>query len=73
MILTKEDLHDWNSHVVTKEIFKKIKEAMGELAVESVLMTTVDETAMRAAKNEGVLEGANALLDSYEVALEEAE
>lgn len=73
MVLTKEDLLDWNSNAVTQAVFKNIKDAMGELAVESVLMETSDQTAMRAAKNEGVLEGANALLDSYEVALEEAE
>lgn len=73
MVLTKQDLQEWNSHPATQAVFKQIKEAMEELRSESTLMATVDETALRAAKNEGILEGANSLLDSYEVALEEAE
>lgn len=73
MVLTKQDLQEWNSHPVTKAVFKQIKEAMEELSSESALMATVDETAMRAAKNEGILEGANSLVDAYEIALEETE
>ena len=72
MVLTKQDLQEWNSHPVTQAVFKNIKLAMDELALESVLMPTSDQTAMKAARHEGILEGAGSLLESYEVALEEA-
>ncbi len=71
MVLTKQDLRDWNSHPVTKQIMKEIDNAANELAKESVIRKTVDETAMQASFNEGVLAGAQILRDTYED-LEEA-
>ena len=73
MILTKEDLQEWNNNPVTQAVFKKIAEEVEEASLQSTMMDTVDQTALRTAHKEGFLDGANALLDSYEVALEEAE
>jgi len=73
MVLTKADLQDWNSHPVTKEIFKSIEEQIEGYQNESTLYATVDETALQTARKEGVIEGARALLDAYEMVLEEAE
>lgn len=39
--------------------------------MESVVRETADQTAMQAARNEGVIEGANLLKEAYET-LEEA-
>ena len=71
MVLTKADLQDWNSNPVTKAIFKEIHEQILIVKDESVVRETCDQTAMQAARNEGVIEGANLLKEAYEV-LEEA-
>jgi len=73
MTLTKQDLQDWNSHPVTKVIFAQVKEQLNELRAESTLRSTVDETAMATAKNEGITEGALSLFDAYELQAENAE
>lgn len=73
MVITKQDLEDWNSHPVTKEIFAQVKEQLIELRAESTLRPTVDETAMATAKNQGIAEGAIALFDAYELLQEGAE
>ena len=72
-VLTKQDLEDWNAHPVTKMIFKEIKKAQTELAMESALCSTSDETAMRTAYNDGVIMGSNTLMDYYYIMLEESE
>lgn len=71
MLLTKQDLRDWNSHPVTKKIFKEIHDQIIVVSMESVVRETADQTAMQAARNEGVIEGANLLKEAYET-LEEA-
>jgi len=73
MVLTKQDLQEWNSHPVTKAVFKKIAGETEEALKESTMMDTVDQTALRTAFKEGFIEGMSALSESYEVALEEAE
>ena len=73
MVLTKADLQDWNSHPVTKAIFKTIEEQIEGYQNESTLYATVDETALQTARKEGVIEGARAVLDAYEMVLEETE
>lgn len=70
-VLTKQDLADWNSNPVTKAIFKEIHDQILIVKDESVVRETCDQTAMQAARNEGVIEGANLLKEAYEV-LEEA-
>ena len=72
-MLTKQDLQEWNSHPVTKAVFNKIKEELEIAANETTLMQTADETAQRTAYKEGFIDGANALIDAYGEALEEAE
>ena len=69
--LTKQDLQDWNSHPVTKQIFKEIHEQVLAVKDESVVKDTCDQTAMQAARNEGVIEGASLLKEAYEI-IEEA-
>ncbi len=54
-------------------MFKKIAEEVEEASTVSTIMPTVDETALRTAHKQGFIDGASALLESYEVALEEAE
>ena len=73
MVLTKADLQDWNSHPVTKAIFKTVEEQIEGYQNESTLYATVDETALQTARKEGVIEGARAVLDAYEMVLEETE
>jgi len=73
MVLTKADLLDWNSHPVTKAIIKTVEEQIEAYQDQSTLYATVDETALQTARKEGVIEGARALLDAYEIVLEEAE
>jgi len=73
MVLTKADLQDWNSHPVTKAIFKTIEEQIEGYQNESTLYATVDETALQTARKEGIIEGARAVLDAYEIVLEETE
>ena len=65
MVITKEDLQDWNSHPVTKAIFEGISESLAELKQESCMRPTSDETAMKTAFNEGVAEGISSLRDGY--------
>ena len=67
MTLTKQDLQDWNSHPVTKAIFKEIHDQVTSVQSESVVRDTCDQTAMQAARNEGVVEGAMLLKEAYEV------
>ena len=70
-VLTKQDLQDWNNHPVTKQIFKEVHDQILAVKDESVVKETCGQTAMQAARNEGVIEGANLLKEAYEV-LEEA-
>ncbi len=73
MVLTKQDLNDWNSNPVTQQIFAGIKESLSELMSESCMCPTADETAMRVAFNEGIAQGVNALTAAYDVLEEDAE
>ena len=73
MVLTKADLQDWNSHPVTKAIIKTVEEQIEAYRDQTTLYATVDETALQTARKEGVIEGARALLDAYEMVLEETE
>ena len=65
-VLTKQDLQDWNSHPVTKAIFKEIHDQVLSIQMESVVRDTCDQTAMQAARNEGMVEGASLLKGAYE-------
>ena len=61
MVLTKQDLQEWNSHPVTKEVFRLIEEEFNDLSRESTLRDTADQTAMQTARNEGQKEGIKAI------------
>ena len=73
MVLTKQDLQDWNSNSVTKLIFAGIKESLLELKEESCMCATSDETAMKTAFNEGVAQGISSLIEGYEILEEDSE
>jgi hypothetical protein len=73
MVLTKQDLQDWNSHPVTKMIFAGIKDSLVELKAESCMCRAADETAMKTAFNEGVAEGISSLSEAYEILEEDSE
>ncbi len=73
MVLTKQDLQEWNNHPVTRAVFSKIAEELQVAREESTIMPTVDETALRTAHKEGFIDGASGLTEAYQVALEEAE
>lgn len=72
MVLTKQDLQEWNNHPVTKAIVEEIKRAQQEMREQSTLRPTADETAQDTAKKEGFIEGTGAFLDAYEYVLDEA-
>ena len=73
MAITPQDLQDWNSNPVTKAIFAQIDESLEELRLESPLRSTVDLTAMTAAKNEGIAEGIQSLKYGFELLEEDSE
>jgi len=73
MVLTKADLQEWNSHPVTKAVFKKIAQEVNDARISSSMMETVDQTALRTAYKEGFIDGASALTEAYDDALEEAD
>ena len=73
MVLTKQDLQDWNSNPVTQQILKEIEAAAIALKGESSLRDTADKTAMQTAFNEGMLEGVRVLQETYDDALEASE
>jgi hypothetical protein len=73
MTLTKEDLQDWNSNQVTKEIHRRIAEARKMVAEDSPIKDTADQTAMQSSYNNGWIEGADAVTDAFFEALEEAD
>lgn len=72
-LITKQDLQDWNSHPVTKVIFKEIHDQVIAVSMESVVRDTADQTAMQAAHNKGLIEGANLLKVTYETLEEDSE
>ena len=65
MVITKDDLKDWSSNQVTKEIFKRVAEAKIEVAEQSTIRDTADQTAMQASFNSGWLKGAEAITDAF--------
>jgi len=71
-VLTKQDLQEWNSHPVTRAIFKRIKKQVLEIQSESCLRETCDQTAMQVARNQGTFEGVESLAEIYDEMLEEA-
>ena len=72
-VITKQDLQDWSSNPVTRAISKKLEEQVKEIKSESCLRDTCDQTAMQVARNEGTVEGVEALNEVYADMLEEAE
>jgi hypothetical protein len=73
MVITPQDLQDWNSNPVTKAIFADIENSLRELRIESCLRSTVDETAMTAARQVGIAEGINSLKEAYEILEEDSQ
>ena len=73
MILTKQDLQEWNSHHVTRAISKALELQCIDVKSESCARDTCDQTAMQVMRNEGQLEGINMLNIIYEEMLEGAE
>ncbi len=60
-VLTKQDLQDWRANPVTKELSKLLQDHVTEVRQESCLRDTSDQTAMQVARNEGIIEGLDAL------------
>ena len=73
MVLTKQDLQDWNSHPVTRQVFAGIKESLSELKKESCICATSDQTAMKVSLNEGIAQGIKSMTDAYDMLEEDAE
>ena len=75
MVLTKEDLLEWNNNPVTKEIFSLIQSGIEEIKSQPTFSTTytVDKIALGEAFKEGYLDGCSSLFESYEDALEGAD
>ncbi len=73
MVITKQDLQDWHSNPVTKAIASKLEQQVKDVRSESCLRETCDQTAMQTARNEGTIEGIDALNEVYEDMLEGAE
>ena len=73
MVLTKDDLNEWNNHPVTQAVFKEINDSLIELQAEPVVRDTADQTAMQAVRNQGQAEGINSLFDAYHVISDEVE
>ena len=71
--ITPQDLQDWNSNPVTKAIFAGIENSLQELRQESCLRSTADETAMTAARHEGIAEGINSIKEAYEILEEDSQ
>jgi hypothetical protein len=65
MVITKDDLKDWSSNPVTKEIFKRVAEAKTEVAEQTAIRDTADQTAMQASFNSGWVKGADAITDAF--------
>lgn len=65
MVLTKEDLNEWNNHPVTQAVFKEVNDSLIELQAEPVVRDTADQTAMQAVRNQGQAEGINSLFDAF--------
>ena len=66
MVITKQDLQDWNSHPVTIAIFKEIDSQLLELNSTSTQRSTADETAMATAEKEGINQGIQCIKDAFE-------
>ena len=69
-VITKQDLQDWSSNPVTRAISKKLEEQVKDIKSESCLRDTCDQTAMQVARNEGTVEGVEALNEVYADMLE---
>jgi len=65
MVITKAELADWNSHPVTKEIFREIEAAKIEIMYRNKVEATADETAMRAAEDKGIVQGMECIQDAF--------
>jgi hypothetical protein len=72
MVITPQDLQDWNSNPVTKAIFAGIENSLQELKQQSCMCSTADETAMKTAYSEGIAEGINSLKEAYEILEEDS-
>lgn len=59
--LTKQDLQGWRANPVTKALSKLLQDHVKEVRQESCLRDTSDQTAMQVARNEGIIEGLDAL------------
>ena len=65
-VLTKSDLQDWKANSVTKALSNLLQEHVSEVRQESCLRDTSDQTAMQVARNEGIIEGLDALNLAFE-------
>ena len=64
-VLTKQDLQDWKANPVTKGLSKLLQDHVNEVRKESCLRDTCDQTAMQVARNEGMIEGLDALNEAF--------
>ena len=66
MVLTKQDLIEWKNNPVTVDLMKVLSEQVSHRETESCLMDTCDKTAMKASYNEGLVDGMNMILETYD-------
>lgn len=59
--MNKEHFQEWKSHPVTKLFLKETEEAIQETRENSCIRDTVDQTALQVSRNEGFIEGVDAL------------
>ncbi len=59
----KADFQQWKTSPVTKLFLEHAADAQEAMRDESCIRDTVDQTAMQVARNEGFLEGVDALGD----------
>ena len=66
MVLTKEDLSEWNNHPVTKQVMLEVRKTLVDVREISPLSSSAFETAQKAAGTEGFINGVNAFFDAYQ-------
>ena len=64
--MNKHDVTDWKNSPVTKAIISNINEAVKDVRERSSVRETADLTAMQTSRDEGFVEGVNALIDSMD-------
>ncbi len=64
--MNKRDVTDWKNNPVTIAIIKDINEAVQEVRERSPIKDTADQTAMQVCRDEGFIEGVQAILEALD-------